>query len=81
MSFNKTNNLFKLNVYNNNNYYNSILTTTSSNEVYNQLIKPNSTRLFSDINSTGGTNEKTEKMYNLTDNNFEYFKKKANFFN
>ena len=76
MSFNKTNNLFKLNVYNNNNYYNSILTTTSSNEVYNQLIKPNSTRLFSDINSTGGTNEKTEKMYNLTDNNFEFFKKR-----
>ena len=75
MSFNKTNNLFKLNAYNNN-YYNSILTTTSSNEGYNQLIKPNSTRLFSDINSTGGTNEKTEKIYNLTDNNFEYFKKR-----
>ena len=76
INFNKTNNIFKLNAYNNNNYYNSILTSTSSHEGYNQLIKPNSTRLFSDINSTGGTNEKTERIYNLTDNNFEFFKKR-----
>ena len=80
--FNKTNNLFKLNIHNNNNnYYNSILTTTSTNEGYNQLIIPNSTRLISDINTTGGTNDKNERIYNLTENNIqsnnaEFFKKR-----
>ena len=74
--FNKTNNKFKLNIYNN--YFNSILTTTSSNGGNNQMIVPNSTRVFSDINSTGGFNE---KMFNLTENNtnyndVEFFKKR-----
>ena len=74
--FNKTNAPFKLNIYNN--YYNSILTTTSSNGGNNQFIVPNSTRVFSDINSTVGTNE---KVFNLTENNeqysnIDYFKKR-----
>ena len=75
--FNRANAPFKLNIYNNN-YYNSILTTTSSNGGNNQFIVPNSTRVFSDFNSTGGTNE---KIFTLTENNeqynnMDYFKKR-----
>ena len=74
--FNKTNAPFKLNIYNN--YYNSILTTTSSNGGNNQFIVPNSTRVFSDINSTV---KKNKKVFNLTENNeqysnIDYFKKR-----
>ena len=65
-----------MNIYNN--YYNSILTTTSSNGGNNHLIIPNSTRVFTDINSTLGNND---QIFNLTDSNalysnIEFFKKR-----
>ena len=74
--FNKKNNKFSLNIYNN--YYNSILTTTSSNGGNNHLNIPNSTRIFTDINSTLGNND---QIFNLTDSNalysnVEFFKKR-----
>ena len=66
----------KFNIYNY--YHNSILTTTSSNGGFNQLNVPNSTRVFSDINSTGGT---YNNIYNLTDSDTlqknEFFKKRS----
>ena len=66
----------KFNIYNY--YHNSILTTTSSNGVFNQLNVPNSTRVFSDINSTGGI---YNNIYNLTDSDTlqknEFFKKRS----
>ena len=76
----------RINIYNNKNskyniynyYHNSILTTISSNGGCNQLNIPNSTRVFSDINSTGGT---YNNIYNLTDSNTlqnkEFFKKRS----
>ena len=74
--FNKKINKFNLNIYNN--YYNSILTTTSSNGGNNHLLIPNSTRVFTDINSTLGNND---QIFNLTDSNalysnVEFFKKR-----
>jgi len=73
--FNNKNNKFKLNIYNN--FHNSILSTTSSKGGYNNLIVPNSTRLCSDVNSTGGT---YDNVYNLTESNTyynnDYFKKR-----
>ena len=71
--FNETNNVFKLNNLHHNNYFNSILTTTSSNGGINQMILPNTVRVFSDANTTGGSNDRNEKMmFNLTENNSDY---------
>ena len=63
--FNKANSQAKVQ-----NYYNSILTTTSSNNGGNPLFIHNSTKVFSDNNSTRGTNEKID--FNLTENNAYY---------
>ena len=63
--FNKANSQAKVQ-----NYYNSILTTTSSNKGGNPLFINNTTKGFSDINSTRGTNEKID--FNLTENNTHY---------
>ena len=76
LSYKKNAKLKQPNIYNT--YYNSILTTTSSNGGYNQLVVPNSTRVFSDLYSTDGNKE---KMFDLTDNtifynNIENYKKR-----
>ena len=68
--FNKLNSQLKVQ-----NLYNSILTTSSSNNKNgnNRFLIPDTTKGFSDINSTRGTNEKID--FNLTENNIHNLKR------
>ena len=68
--FNKHNSQLKVQ-----NLYNSILTTSSSNNKKgnNHFLIPDTTKGFSDNNSTRGTNEKID--FNLTENNIHNLKR------